>query len=195
MKKFLMILGVLSLFMIGAAQADESLGPITGFSKSASGDLMTKMTVSYGRIKKTVTLKNVDRFGAKERKTPAPKGHFATAFLDPILAEDRQTLGWLVGYKDFSCAKDYPCPVDLVLYKDGRMTKILDTNVIWGWKFLKDGAEVVLATGAAKGGIVGYTLYDVNSGDVIDKAAGYDFDDNARIEQDDLPDWAQGFLQ
>jgi hypothetical protein len=101
----------------------------------------------------------------------APKEKDQPASTDAVLADDRQTVGWLANF--WVCPQSYPCPTALVIYKDGHIiTKIDASNgIIWNWSFFGNGTQVGFSEGVTHGTSIpeDYKLYDVSTGGLIQK--------------------------
>lgn len=109
---------------------------------------------------------------------PNEKGRFGEGdqlltqenFLDIQLADDRRHLGWLADY--MICQQSYACPAELVIYQSGHKLRYISpaTGIMWRWKFLKGGKQVVVQFGFPHGDDTGaYELYDTNTGRRIAK--------------------------
>jgi hypothetical protein len=74
------------------------------------------------------------------------------AFDDIQVADDRQHIGWLASY--MICAQSYPCDAELVIYHSGhKLTHIRPHyGIMWRWKFLSGGEQVVAQYGFPHGG-------------------------------------------
>lgn len=169
-----------------AANAKEGkLNKITAYHREDNGDIV----IGYGDIKKIVTLTDVDllRKAGKESSVDEYTSH-AVGAEQPVLAEDGQTLGWLVDYDN--CQASYACPYILVIYRHGKILRTIEYGrFIWAWKFLKRGAEVAFSVGYPHGDPqTSYALYNVQLGRVIAKADEGD-------SNNPLPQWTQGMAR
>jgi hypothetical protein len=84
------------------------------------------------------------------------------------------------------CAQSYPCSIELVIYRSGQKPASIFASygVIWDWKFLHGGKEVVVRLGLPHGDDIGaYELHDADTGREL-----------ARFSLKDFPEWVQQFL-
>ena len=91
-------------------------------------------------------------------------------FSDIQLADDRRHIGWLAEYK--ICAQSYPCPAELVIYESRQDLKHITPpqGIVWRWRFLAGGKQVVLQYGFPHGDDVGvFALYDTATGRRLSK--------------------------
>ncbi len=104
---------------------------------------------------------------------PKERGRFAVGehtltqetFSDIQLADDRQHIGWLAEY--MICQQSYPCPAELVIYQSEQKLKYIPPpyGIMWRWKFLEGGKQVVVQGGFPHGDNTGaYALYDTGTG-------------------------------
>jgi hypothetical protein len=120
------------------------------------------------------------------RSVTAPKGKNQKTLSRPLLAEDRQTVGWLGNYD--SCCQSYPIPRQLVIWKSGRITRRIDAEaMVWNWRFYHGGKEVGFSDGATHGTDVPYSyrLFDVSTGRLISEIDGH---------QGNFPEWTKLLL-
>jgi hypothetical protein len=107
-------------------------------------------------------------------------------FDQPLIAPDRRTLGWLAEYDN--CCTSYSIPLQLILYRDGRIVRKLRGNglPIWQWRFVHGAKQVVFVQRPTHGSFPDhYELRDVASGRL---QAEYDqYDDQDRQK---MPRWA-----
>ncbi len=90
----------------------------------------------------------------------------------PKLAPDGKTVGWLEGFHleaDAPLAEEF-LTGDLVLYRDGRILRKIETGLNASWDFREGGKQVAL-TGSPtlRFSPFEYTLYDVDTGRLIAK--------------------------
>jgi len=108
-----------------------------------------------------------------EAEIPKERGRFAVGdqtltqehFLDIQVADDRQHIGWLADY--MICAQNYPCTAELVIYQSGHKLRYFSPpyGIMWRWKFLEGGKQVVVQGGFPHGDDTGaYALYDTGTG-------------------------------
>jgi hypothetical protein len=87
------------------------------------------------------------------------------AFSDVQLAEDGRHIGWLADY--MICEQSYPCHAELVIYQPGNKLDYIPPQhgVIWDWKFVDGGKQVLVHSGFPHGDDTGtWTLYDTETG-------------------------------
>lgn len=109
-------------------------------------------------------------------------------FIDPQLAEDRQTLGWLVDAD--TCGQNYPLPVALVLFRSGAVLRsIIPERLIWDWMFFQEAKLVGLSLGPSHGAAAPdeYKLYNVDTGRLVDKVVA----DQDQELKPGAPQWAK----
>ena len=122
---------------------------------------------------------------------PKERGRFAVGeqtltqehFSDIQLADDHQHIGWLADY--MICAQSYPCSAELVIYRSGRKLKYISPlyGVVWGWKFLGGGKQVVVQSGFPHGDETGaFALYDTETGRKIAEFSS---------KKEKAPNWVQ----
>ena len=84
-----------------------------------------------------------------------PKLSDQVAFGEALLSQDDKTVGWLA-YYPYSGKPDPsvdPIPVELVLYRSGRVMRTFSTEqVFWSWQFANRDREVAFCTGPTHGG-------------------------------------------
>jgi hypothetical protein len=87
------------------------------------------------------------------------------------------------------CAQSYPCKPELVIYQSGhKLTYIHQLyGVMWRWKFLSGGKQVVAQFGFTHGDATGaYALYDTKTGRELARFSS---------EKEEGPDWVQQLRQ
>ncbi len=101
------------------------------------------------------------------------------------IADDKQTVGWLVEYK-IDDGTSYPIALTLVLYRSGKILHRFETSmVIADWQFVEGGRQVAFYTNTLHGDLgAHYELHDVSSGRLL---AQYDGHRGAKA-----PAWARG---
>lgn len=109
-----------------------------------------------------------------------------------LLAEDKQTVGWLVYYNSDSPNHCCGSALTLVIWKDGNIIdRFRPLQVIFQWHFLDTGKQVAFRTEYLHGGIYHCELREVATGKLI---AQYDPDvnqDNLPIENQNIPKWVE----
>lgn len=153
--------------LVSCAETVREGRSVSAYVREVNGDIQ----VSYGSDAKIVRLSEFDP--AADSYKPVDTG-------DPVLAEDKQTLGWTVEYEN--CCTSYPIPTVLVLYRAGNIIQRLQNGqMIWNWRFWNRGDQIVLQTGPTHGDQCAYYLRDAETGRVLDEKACDDLP---------LPDWA-----
>jgi hypothetical protein len=106
-----------------------------------------------------------------------------TSYDEPAIASDRQTVGWLVNFKNSGTS--YDIPLSLMVYRSGHLVReVGDGFAISEWHFLSRGKEVVFHSGTVHGDNADHsTRVDIATGKVIATHKGV-LDENS-------PDWAK----
>jgi hypothetical protein len=90
------------------------------------------------------------------------------------VAEDKQTVGWLVDFENELTT--YPIALTLVVFRDKKVVQRFgdsDTDVIEDWHFWAGGKQVAFVTNALHGGgRAHYELHDVEKGTLLGKWDG-----------------------
>ena len=110
----------------------------------------------------------------------------AVGFSGVELAQDRQTLGWMVNVENTS----YSIPLSVVVFQNKRVLHTFDQGpIVWSWMFLEGGKQVAVVFGPTHGPEVGdYQLYDVKTGKLVSEVRG---DRDTQSLGTDAPDWAK----
>jgi hypothetical protein len=111
------------------------------------------------------------------------------AFAQVRIAPDHATVGWLALYP--SCCQSYPIPLELKLFRDGRIVRTLTgaDMPIWHWRFVDRGRAVAFVQRPTHGAAPDhYELHDVASGRLV---AEFDHDEG---DTTPLPGWAVDVL-
>lgn len=105
----------------------------------------------------------------------------------PRVAEDQQTAGWLVDYEN--CCTSYPIPLTLVVYKSGRIIRLIQPGLmIFDWRFVEGARKIALSSGTVHGMTFrSLSLYDVHTGRLLDRWEG--------SFEEAPPLWARGLSQ
>jgi hypothetical protein len=109
------------------------------------------------------------------------------AFEEARIAPDHATVGWLALYP--SCCQSYPIPLELILFRDGKVLRSLTGAgmPIWHWRFVDHGRAVAFVQRPTHGAAPDhYELHDVASGRLL---ADFDHDE---ADPAPLPAWARG---
>lgn len=127
------------------------------------GAYITKFFVGANGILHITYSNGVDVEIPREGGRFTDGGHALTqeTFSDIQLADDQQHIGWLAGY--MICAQSYPCPAELVIYQSGHDLQHISPShgIVWRWKFLGRGKQVVGQFGFTHGDDEGvFALYD-----------------------------------
>jgi hypothetical protein len=104
---------------------------------------------------------------------PTPEKDQETC-IDPAVAADRQTAGWLVAFRDSARTTSYPVPTTLIIYRAGKVVrKVSNGFVIGRWQFSNGGREVAFYTDTLHGGLSPYhELRDIETNRIIAKWEG-----------------------
>ncbi|MGN6512560.1 MAG: hypothetical protein ACTHKZ_03180, partial [Lysobacteraceae bacterium] len=97
------------------------------------------------------------------------------AFAEPRIAADGRTVGWLALYP--GCCQSYPVPLQLVLFRDGRVLRafIGAGSPVWHWRFADGGRAVAFVQRPTHGAAPDhYELREVASGRLL---AAFDHED------------------
>lgn len=89
------------------------------------------------------------------------------------LAEDKQTVGWLVDYE--SDGTTYPVALTLIVFRDKKVLRRFDSDLdpIEDWHFQAGGKQVAFVTNALHGGgRAHYELHDSAKGTLLAKWDG-----------------------
>lgn len=111
----------------------------------------------------------------KHVKVKKEKGEVDSTALEPtspVIADDRQTLGWLVYYKNLYTS--YPIPKMLMVYRTARPPLRLGGGEMVGdWQFVARGKQVAFYTNTVHGDLEPhYELHDVRTGRLIEELDG-----------------------
>jgi len=90
-----------------------------------------------------------------------------TSYEEPAIAADRETVGWLVNFKNDTTS--YDIPLSLMIYRSGKVIrKVGDGFLIYEWHFWADGKEVVFHSGQVHGDAGNHgTRVDIVTGKVL----------------------------
>jgi hypothetical protein len=105
----------------------------------------------------------------------------------PIVAEDKQTVGWLIDYEN--CCTSYPIPLTLVIFRSGEIIQRVKPGLmIFDWCFLDEGRKIALSSGTVHGMTYCHlNLYNARTGRLLKSWDG-GFDHVA-------PAWARVYLK
>lgn len=88
----------------------------------------------------------------------------------PAVSPDRRSVGWLALYN--VCAQSYPCPIKLIVLRDGHVHKFVGAQPIYRWCFLGGGKRVAFESEFPHGEQgVSYHLFDGVTGRELDSYA------------------------
>ncbi len=106
------------------------------------------------------------------KKAQPPKQKDQVGVSSAAVAEDKQTVGYLVQYENSGTS--YPVPLSLVLYKSGKILQRFNNGrPISEWYFWSAGTDVAIHTTAVHGAEGHhFALYDVGNGRLIDEWTG-----------------------
>jgi hypothetical protein len=106
-----------------------------------------------------------------------------TSYDQPAIADDRQTVGWLVNFKN--CCTSYDVPLSLKVFRSGRVIRELgDGFMISEWHFLAGGREVVYHSGTVHGDTADHSTR-------VDVATGRELAVYQGVLDETAPDWAR----
>ncbi len=90
----------------------------------------------------------------------------------PVIADDNQSVGWLVYYKN--CCTSYPIPLMLLIYRPANpILRLGGGMMICAWHFVAGGKQVTFYTDTVHGGFAPhYELHDVRTGRLVEKLDG-----------------------
>lgn len=100
-----------------------------------------------------------------------------------IIARDGRTVGWSVLIEN--CCTSYSIPTTVVVYHNGKQTVISPDQMVWEWRFIKEGKRVAVLSGPVHGGATAADLYDAHDGKVLERWNG----------KGTPPTWAMGWEQ
>lgn len=102
----------------------------------------------------------------EQLQPPPEKGQASCE--SPKVAEDKQTVGWLVDYKNDYIS--YPIPLTLIVFRGRKVLQRFggDLDPIEDWHFQAGGGQVAFVTNALHGGgRAHYELRDVQNGSLV----------------------------
>jgi hypothetical protein len=99
------------------------------------------------------------------------------------VATDGRTVGWSVLAEN--CCTSYSTPIAVVVYHNDRRTVISPGQMVWEWRFIKEGKRVALLSGPVHGNATAAALYDAHNGKALAR-----WDGKTRP-----PAWAMGWEQ
>ncbi len=80
----------------------------------------------------------------------------------PAVSPDHRSVGWLALYN--VCAQSYPCPIKVIVLRDGHVHKFIGAQPIYRWCFLEGGKRVAFESEFPHGGQgVSYHLFEVTT--------------------------------
>ena len=92
---------------------------------------------------------------------PKERGQVSAEWLQ--VQGDGHAAGWLID--ESNCCTSYPIPTRLVVISDGGKRVLSAGQMIYGWSFVADGAQVALSIGPTHGETIPhFLLYDTRSG-------------------------------
>jgi hypothetical protein len=136
------------------------------FAQSAKSTSVTRVySDSSGRI-------HVVDSGGSDVTPPVEKNQIDTT--EAKIAEDKQTVGWLVEF-NVDDGTSYPIALSLVVYRSGKILHRFDTTmVIAGWQFVEGGKQVAFYTTTLHGDSAAhYELHDVATGRLLAQYGGH----------------------
>jgi hypothetical protein len=118
------------------------------------------------------SLNNIRIVLSDGREVQPPKEEDQVSCESFAVAEDKQTVGWLVDYQNPSTT--YAIPMTLVIYRSGNVIRRISNGFVIGhWYFLDEGKRVAFYTNTVHGDRAPYyELRDVQTDKAIDKWQG-----------------------
>jgi hypothetical protein len=98
---------------------------------------------------------------------------------DPVIAADHRTVGWSILVEN--CCTSYPIPIAVVVYNNGKKTRISTPQMIWNWHFLDAGKQVAVLSGPVHGSPARALVFDSRTGKLLQQWNG----------ASPVPDWAK----
>ena len=90
---------------------------------------------------------------------------------DNILVDsDKHTVAWSMLVDN--CCTSYPVPIAIVLYRDGKKRVISTGQMIWKWRFVREG-RIAVVSGPVHGLAAEANLYSIQSGRVLESWNGH----------------------
>jgi len=144
--------------------------------------LNASKTISKAYIDNNGNVHVVDGDGI-DTKPPKEKGQASSDSI--IVADDKQTVGWLAQFPN--CCTSYPIALTLVIWRDGAIVhRFGDGLLIADWHFVDGGKQVAFYSNTVHGDFAPhYELRDMKSGRLLGKWHG-------ELTKD-APKWAQEF--
>ena len=99
------------------------------------------------------------------------------------VATDRRTVGWSVLVEN--CCTSYSIPTAVVVYHNGKQAVISSGQMVWEWRFIKEGKRVAVLSGPVHGDATEADLYDAHDGKALARWDGKGIP----------PTWAMGWEQ
>jgi hypothetical protein len=97
-----------------------------------------------------------------------PKRAGQVSFEQPRISGDGRTAGWLETYPDPAAAASTPLADVLVIYRAGRIVRIISTpQIFWSWRFAGGDRNVVACTGPTHRGPVSCATHRIATGAVL----------------------------
>jgi hypothetical protein len=138
----------------------------SSFAQSAKSTFVTKVySDSGGRI-------HVADSGGNDVAPPAEKDQIDAT--EAKIADDKQTVGWLVEFK-VDDGTSYPIALSLVVYRSGKILHRFETTmVIAGWQFVEGGKQVAFYSATLHGDSgAHFELHDVTTGRLLAQYSGH----------------------
>jgi len=93
-------------------------------------------------------------------------------FEQPRVSHDRHTVGWLETYQDPGSTAVSLIAVNLIIYRTGRIVRIVSTQqVFWSWRFADRDQDIVACTGPTHGGATSCTTRNIATGIVTARSS------------------------
>lgn len=150
-----------------------SIFPLIFSTSSKAAELYEKAQIDNNGQLHVVTTDNRDILPSKREFKLRGELKKQVAFSHPIISEDKTMVGWLAEYPN--CCTSYPIPLELVIYRNGKIVRIFNENElpIWTWKFAAKGTQVGFHQETVHGGGgLHYELREIISGRLIQRYEG-----------------------
>ena len=133
---------------------------------SSDGTQQKQISDGPGPLRITYTDGSMETVPADKDPGLKDVDHLVQGFSDVTISPDRKTIAWDLVYSGV-CAQNYPCPVEVDLYRSGHpLLRIFPIyGDLWSWSFLSNGEQVATLSGFPHGDDIGEAaLYDTATG-------------------------------
>jgi hypothetical protein len=135
------------------------------FAQSKKLNSVVKVYISSNGVRHIV------QGDSQDVKVPKEKGEVDSS--PPVIADDKQSAGWLVYYEN-NCCTSYPVPLTLVIYRPASpLLRLGGGMMLCAWRFVAAGKQVAFYTNTVHGDRAPhYELHDVRTGRLVEKLDG-----------------------